>query len=286
MKFKTYLIGLIILVVFIGFMILQFINKDNQTKEKYDIGVVRLATTTSTQGSGLLDKLIPAFEQGNMATVEVMSRGTGIALQLAREGKADVVLVHARSAEDAFIGEGFGINRRDVMYNDFVLLGPPLDPANVKHVKLIDQALISISKTKVLFASRGDNSGTHIREQSLWAKTGIRPAGGWYYKTNKGMLATLQEASAMKAYVLSDRSTYLHNKDNLRLEIVLQGDHQLYNPYGVIAVNPIKVKGVNLKGAMAFINFITSPQGQDIILRFGLDNFGEPLFTPMNLPTR
>lgn len=243
--------------------------------------VLRLATTTSTEDSGLLGTLIPRFEQKYGVTVEILVRGTGAALQLGREGKADVLLVHAREAEDTFLVEGFGINRRDVMYNDFVLLGPPSDPAEILATQTIDQAFNRLLKRKVLFLSRGDNSGTDIREQALWQNNNLTPDGNRYQRTGEGMLETLRAASQHKAYILTDRSTYLYNRDSLDLQIVFEGDRQLYNPYGVIAVNPRQVDGVNYQAAMAFVDFITSEEAQEMIGHFGEKRVGAPLFTPM-----
>ncbi len=245
---------------------------------------VRLATTTSTVGSGLFSVLIPRFEQKYSYAVEVLALGTGAALQAARDGQADVVLVHARPAEDQFIAEGFGLNRRDVMYNDFVLLGPPADPAGIKSVQTTDQAFLKLSGQQATFISRGDNSGTHMREMSVWNHTGINPTGDWYLQAGSGMLATLRAASRQGTYALADRSTYLHNQAELELSIVLEGDKQLFNPYGIIAVNPAKVQKVNYRGAMAFIDFVTSGEGQRLIGSFGKENFGTTLFTPMVLP--
>lgn len=248
--------------------------------------VIRLATTTSTKGSGLLDILVPAFEKKYSTRLDVHPRGTGAALAMARNEEADVILVHARSEEDAFIAKGYGLNRRDVMYNDFVLLGPSSKVAEFKKFRLISESLRHIAKDKQVFITRGDNSGTSIREKSLWEQAKIEPVGTWYTASGKGMLATLKKASELQAYILSDRSTFLHNKDILNLSIVFEGDQQLYNPYGVIAVNPAKVHGVNFEGAMNFVDFITSIEGQRIIADFGKERFKEPLFTPMALNIR
>ena len=255
-------------------------DKQEKESEKKKT-ILRLATTTSTVQSGLFDVLIPVFESKYNITVTVIARGTGAALQLARDGKADVVLVHAKEAEDTFVMEGYGVNRRDVMYNDFVILGPPEDPLQVKGE---NDALIVLKKIfdqKAPFISRGDNSGTHMREMNLWRIAGLKPEGNWYRESKESMLETLKAASKQKAYTLSDRSTYLYNLEELDLIVVVEGDKRLLNPYGVIAVNPEKVSGVNFKPAMAFVDFLTSLEGQEIISGYGRMKFGMPLFTPM-----
>jgi len=243
--------------------------------------VLRLATTTSTVGSGLLAELLPLFEGTHGFRTEVTGCGTGAALQLARQGQADVVLVHARSAEDKFILEGYGINRRDVMANDFVILGPPDDPASLAGIRDVLVALKQISVRQASFLSRGDDSGTHMREMSLWQLAEIAPSGQWYIRSGKGMLDTLAAASAQKAYVLSDRSTYLFNREELKMAVLVEGDRRLLNVYGVIATNPNKVSGVNFTAAMAFVDFITSAPGQKLIAKYGRDTFGRALFTPL-----
>lgn len=263
-------------ILFLTFLLLMISTCNNEKP------VLRLATTTSTVGSGLLDELIPVFEEISEYKVEILSKGTGASLQLARDGGADVVLVHARIEEDLFISEGFGVNRRDVMYNDFVLLGPAEDPAGISGGRDVDEALKKILESQSPFYSRGDNSGTHLREQLLWGNAGIFPHSDHYYLSGKGMLDTLKEADQMGAYVLSDRSTYLFNRQSLNLLIHVEGDSELFNPYGIIAVNPLMVEEVNFEGAMALIDFITSKEGQEIIGKYGTDRFGQPLFIPMS----
>ena len=241
---------------------------------------LRLSTTTSTVGSGLMDVLMPAFENKHSIKVITHATGTGKAIEMARQGKVDVILVHARKLEDEFVMQGYGVNRKDVMYNDFVLLGPADDPLNIKNRDILD-ALTSIARQNGRFFSRADNSGTHVRELSLWRLLGIQPQGDWYKEVGKGMLGTLRIASEIGGYVITDRSTYLHNMDALKLQIMIEGDQRLFNPYGVIAVNPAKIEGVNFNAAMKFIDFLTSREGQEIIGNYGKVKFGSPLFTPM-----
>jgi tungstate transport system substrate-binding protein len=260
------------------------------------VGRLVLATTTSTADSGLLAAILPDFETRYGAKVEVIAVGTGQAIALGEKGDADVLLVHARSQEDAFMAAGFGVNRQDVMYNDFVLIGPPTDPAGLKGMTDVATALVKLAETKSSFISRGDNSGTHTKEQSLWKSTPLslvetpglpdgkpfmRPQGDWYNSIGQGMGATLTMANEQQAYTLSDRATYLTRKQNgLNLDILVEGDSRLFNPYGVIAVNPAQHAGVNAKGATAFIQWITSIETQQLISQFGLAQFGQSLFTP------
>jgi tungstate transport system substrate-binding protein len=253
------------------------------TEPVKDKSILRLATTTSTADSGLLGVLIPVFESKYNVKVHLLAKGTGAALDAARQGQADVVLAHARKAENDFITEGYGINRKDVMYNDFVIVGPPDDPAEVKKAEGVLSALTQIYQTKEKFISRGDNSGTHTRETELWKLTKNNPTGKWYLMSKSGMLKTLKMASKQDAYTLSDRSTYLFNREELDLVIVSEGDELLYNDYGVIAVNPAKVDGVNFEAAMQFIDFITSLEGQEIIAGYGRLRFGKPLYIPLGV---
>jgi len=245
---------------------------------------LKLATTTSTDNSGLLNVLLPPFEKMLGVRVDVIAVGTGKALELGKNGDVDVVLVHARSAEDQFVEEGYGVNRRDVMYNDFIIIGPTDDPAGVKGMKDAVAALENISAKKTPFVSRGDDSGTHKREKSLWEEAGIEPAapgstGGWYMEAGQGMGATLQIADEKQAYTISDRGTYLAYRDKIELEILVEGDaERLANPYGIIAVNPAKHPHVNYVYAMALIGWVTSVEGQKIIAEY--KQFGEPLFYP------
>lgn len=240
---------------------------------------LKLATTTSTDNSGLLNVLLPPFEEAFGVRVDVIAVGTGKALALGRNGDVDIVLVHARSAEDQFVAEGYGINRRDVMYNDFIIIGPADDPAGVKDMKNAVAALKSISAKKAPFASRGDDSGTHKRERILWEEAGIQPAGDWYMETGQGMGATLQVADEKRAYSISDRGTYLAYKGKIEMDILVEGDTaRLANPYGIIAINPARHFHVNYIYAMALIGWVTSVEGQKIIGEY--KRFDELLFHP------
>lgn len=253
----------------------------NTTVSQIQPRILTLATTTSTVDSGLLHQLNPVFEEKFNAQVRVLSLGTGAALRTAENGDADVVLVHARPAEDAFIEAGFGINRRDVMFNDFVIVGPAGDPAGIRGLDSASDALVNISETKSRFVSRGDQSGTHQKEQVVWAQAGIEPQGLWYLSVGQGMGNTLLQASELGAYTLSDRGTWLALKDRLNLELLVEGpvkggDLILLNPYGVIAVNPARHADRDYELAMAYIGFLTSIEAQQMIDDFRIN--GEPLF--------
>ena len=239
---------------------------------------LKLATTTSTENSGLLSFMLPVFEKKTGYKVDVIAVGTGAALKLGENGDVDVVLVHARSAEDAFVAAGFGVNRRDVMYNDFILLGPARDPAWVGNAKDAADAFTRIANSRNDFISRGDNSGTHIKEKEIWVSAGIKPAGQWYKEVGQGMGAVISMTSDLQGYTLSDRGTYLAMKNNVKLVISYEGDPVLFNPYGIIAVNPKRYSSSNYDGAMALIAFFTSPEGQSLIAQFKVD--GEQLFFP------
>lgn len=245
---------------------------------------LRLATTTSTANSGLLDVLLPPFEKRFNIRVDVIPVGTGQALKLGERGEVDVVLVHARSLEDRFVEAGFGVNRRDVMYNDFVIAGHPHDPAGIKGSHSVVDAFINIAAKGAPFISRGDNSGTHIKELSIWKQAGLAPEGLWYMEVGRGMGESLIMASEKGAYILSDRATFLALREKLRLGILFEGDPALFNPYGIIAVNPARYTHVNYTMAVALIDWMTSPEGQRIIYRFGIERFGEPLFVPLVVP--
>lgn len=240
-----------------------------------------LATTTSTQDSGLLDVLIPVFEKQTGYFVKTIAVGSGQAMKMGEKGEADVLLVHSPDAEKKFIEEGYGINRRLVMHNDFVIVGPPADPAKIKGVKSSVEALKRIAETESLFLSRGDNSGTHAKEKTLWKKAEVNPAGQkWYQETGLGMGQTLNVAAEKKGYTLTDRGTYLALKKNLGLNILIEGDAALLNIYHVIEVNSAKWPKVNAAGAKAFADFMVSPKTQEIIKTFGVDKYGSPLFFP------
>ena len=240
--------------------------------------IVRLATTTSTDNSGLLAVLLPPFEQQSGYRVHVIAVGTGKALRLAREGDVDLVLVHARAAEEKLVADGFGVDRRDVMHNDFVIVGPPADPAGVKGMDDAGAALTRIAASGQPFVSRGDDSGTHRKEMALWEANGTRPEGQWYREAGQGMGKVLQIAAELDAYTLADRGTWLAMKSKSPLQILVQGDPVLFNPYGVIAVNPERFPDLNHQGAKALMDWITSPEGRQIIRGFRIE--GEPLFIP------
>ncbi len=241
---------------------------------------LKLSTTTSTENSGLLAVLLPPFEKLFNVKVDVIAVGSGKAIVLGKNGDVDVVLVHERAAEDKFVAEGDGVNRRDVMYNDFIIAGPQDDPANIRGLKNAADAFAGIAKAGARFISRGDQSGTHIKEKDLWAKAGIVPQGKWYHEVGQGMGAVLKMADETKAYTLTDRGTYLAMTGKLKLETLCEGDAVLLNPYGIIAVNPAKFPHVNYLKAMALIGWITSQEGQKIIREFGKEKFGQPLFYP------
>lgn len=239
---------------------------------------IKLATTTSTENSGLLDVLLPPFEAKYDIKVDVISVGTGAAIQLGKNGDVDVVLVHARAAEDAMVEEGYGINRRDVMYNDFIIVGPADDPAGISGEDDAVAVLAKIADSEIYFISRGDNSGTHMKEKQLWQSAGIEPEGDWYLEIGQGMEPTLLVANENRGYVLADRGTYLATKDKIDLVILSEGDDRLFNPYGVIAVNPVVHPHVKYMEAMQFIAWMTSIEGQEII--GGFKAHGEVLFFP------
>ncbi len=244
-----------------------------------------LATTTSTYDSGLLDYILPDFEATYNAEVDVISVGTGQALALGESGDADVLLVHARAREDAFVGAGHGLIRYDVMYNDFVIVGPSDDPAGVSGMESATEALAMIAGAEVVFVSRGDDSGTHTKELSLWAAAEIDPEGNWYISAGQGMGAVITMAEELGAYTLSDRATYAARKAvGLGLEVLVAGDPLLFNPYGVIPVNPDTHPQVNAELAQAFAHWIISLPTQDLIA--GYERDGSPLFTPDSVPYR
>ena len=242
---------------------------------------LRMSTTTSTENSGLLDVLLPPFERMFDVKVDVIAVGTGKALRLGRNGDVDIVFVHAREAEDKFVSDGFGVNRRDVMYNDFVVTGPENDPAKVKGTNNAAKAFAKIAKAGALFVSRGDDSGTHKKEKKIWAQAGVAPRGTWYMEVGQGMGAVLQIADEKRAYTITDRGTYLAFGKKIDLPVLCEGDPLLYNPYGIIAVNPAKYSHAKYLKAMSLIGWITSREGQKIIRGFGREKFGRPLFYPM-----
>ena len=242
---------------------------------------VILATTTSTQDSGLLDVLIPVFEKKTGYFVKTISVGSGQAIAMGQKGEADVLLVHSPDAEMKIVADGSGINRRLIMHNDFIIVGPASDPAKIKGVKSTQEAFKKIAATQSLFISRGDNSGTHSKEKEIWKAAGVKYEGEkWYQQTGLGMGQTLNVASEKKTYTLADRGTYLALKKRLDLEILAEGDAILLNIYHVIEVNPAKFPKVNAAGGKAFADFMVSKEAQDMIKTFGVDKFGSPLFFP------
>ena len=239
-----------------------------------------LVSTTSTQDSGLLDVLLPAFTEKTGYNVQLVAVGSGQALKIGEEGNADVILLHSPAAEKEFVANGSGIDRRLVMHNDFVLVGTPSDPAKIRGKSPAD-ALKEIFTSGATFVSRGDDSGTHVKELALWKNAGLDPAGQiWYLETGQGQGATLSIASEKGGYALTDRGTFLTYKSNVDLEILVEGDPFLLNVYHVLTVNPEKWPNVNLQGAKAFADFITSTEGQKIIGEFGMDKYGQQLFIP------
>ena len=241
-------------------------------------GTLRLATTTSTENSGLLKAILPRFEAASGLKMQVISVGTGKAMKLGENGDVDVLLVHSRPDEDLFVAQGFGVNRRDVMYNDFILVGPRADPARVRGGKDVLAALRRILDTGATFVSRGDDSGTDKMEKGYWKEVGRRPEGRQYLSAGQGMGEVLTMADNLAAYTLSDRATYGAYKRRIGLDIVVQGDARMFNPYGVIAVNPARYPDVNFKGAMQFIEWLTGPEGWRAVADFRVD--GEQVFFP------
>ena len=238
-------------------------------------------STTSTQNSGLYDHILPMFEEKTGIDVRVVAVGTGQALENGRRGDADVLLVHAKPAEEKFVAEGYGVTRHDVMYNDFVILGPASDPAGVKGMDDAPAALARIAEEQAIFASRGDDSGTHKKELSLWDAAGVDPSeasGTWYRETGSGMGATLNTGIGMDAYVMTDRATWISFGNKADHEILVEGDEALFNQYGIIMVNPQKHPRVKVEAAQSFIDWILSEEGQNAIASFKVE--GEQLFTP------
>lgn len=242
-------------------------------------GEIKLATTTSTENSGLLKYLLPQFERETGVTVKVIAVGSGKAMKMGEMGDVDVLLVHARKMEDAFVAAGFGVNRRDVMYNDFIVVGPSADPAKVAGSKDVIASFRKIAASGAKFISRGDNSGTDVMEKSYWKEAGIEPKGQpWYVNAGLGMGEVLTMAAQMPGYTLSDRATYGAYRAKTGLAIAVQGDSKMFNPYGIIAVNPARHPGTNYADAMKLVEWITSPRGQEAIGGYKVE--GEQLFFP------
>ncbi|MCX5813618.1 MAG: substrate-binding domain-containing protein [Proteobacteria bacterium] len=269
---KLVSLSLVVLAVFLlsGLSPVQAIEKN-----------VIMATTTSTQDSGLLDVLLPVFEKKTGYFVKTIAVGSGQAMAMGQKGEADVLLVHSPAAEQKFVKEGYGVNRRLVMHNDFIVVGPSSDPAKIKGMKSTIDVFKKIASTKSLFMSRGDNSGTNSKEKEIWKAAGIKGEGEkWYQQTGLGMGQTLNVASEKAAYTLADRGTYLALKKKLSLDILAEGDAVLLNIYHVIEVNSSKWPKVNTAGARAFADFMVSKEVQDIIKTFGVEKFGSALFFP------
>ncbi len=245
-----------------------------------------LTTTTSTYDTGLLDAIHPEFEEMYGVTVDAVAQGTGAALETARNGDSDIVMVHARGLEDEFMRNGYGINRRDLMFNDFVIVGPESDPAGIEGMDSATEALATIAEEQATFVSRGDNSGTHTKELNLWEAAGVEPGGDWYQEIGAGMGEALNNANQQGAYTLSDRGTFISQRSEIDLTILVQGPieggpESLSNPYGVMAVNPAVHENANYDLAMAYIGWITSPAAQDAISNYTMN--GEQLFFPRAL---
>ena len=249
-----------------------------QAADRKDKDVI-LSTTTSAQDSGLLDELIPLFEKQSGYRVKIVAVGTGQALERAAKGEADVALVHAPSLEKEYVAQGQLLNRRQVMSNEFIIIGPSNDPAKIK-AKTVVGALKLIEQSHAPFVSRGDNSGTHNLEKSLWKSAGITPKGAWYVESGQGMGATLDIANERHGYTISDRGTYLASLKRLTLPILVQGDGRLLNVYSVMEVNPANGPKINTAGGKAFADFMVAPSTQSVIKNFGVKKFGQPLFVP------
>ena len=240
--------------------------------------LIRLATTTSTANSGLMDYLLPRFTAESGVEVHLIAVGTGKALRLGREGDVDLVLVHARAAEDAFVAAGYGVDRADVMYNDFIIVGPRSDPAGIGKAETVAEVFKRIAESGQPFISRGDDSGTHKRELILWQSAAKKPAGSWYREVGQGMGKTLQVANEMDAYTMTDRGTWLAYQSKLDIDLLFENDPPLFNPYGIIAVNPQRHAHVNYSGAKKLIDWMVSPATQKLIGEFRIQ--GMQLFVP------
>jgi tungstate transport system substrate-binding protein len=262
-------------------VILAFVSISGITWSQEKGKTVILSTTTSTQDSGLLDVLIPIFEKQTGYFVKTIAVGSGQAMAMGQKGEADVLLVHSPAAEKKFVAEGYGVNRRIIMHNDFVVVGPSDDPAKLKGMKSASESFKKIAAGNALFLSRADKSGTHTKEMGIWKSAGINPEGQkWYQQTGLGMGQTLNVAGEKKAYTLADRGTYLALRKNLQLDILVEGDSILLNVYHVIELNPTKWPKVNAAGGKAFADFMVSKETQEIIQTFGVDKYGSPLFFP------
>lgn len=239
---------------------------------------IRLATTTSTENSGLLHYLLSEFKEDSNLDIHVIAVGTGKALRMGRDGDVDVLLVHAPAAEQKFVAQGYGIKRVPLMYNDFVIIGAPGDPASIRNSTSIEQVFNKIQASGNLFISRGDDSGTHKKEMKIWSAAKLSPEGDWYREIGQGMGKAIQIANELDAYTLTDRGTWLSYTDKVKLEILYQNDTKLHNPYGIIAVSNVHYPDINIKGADTLINWLTSARGQQLIGQY--KKYNQLLFTP------
>lgn len=272
---------LLVLLLFISFVAVGcgvFNKTDPGTQSLVHSKELILVTTTSTYDSGLLDYFLPFFEEKYNYDVKVISLGTGQALEQGKNGDADVALVHAKAAELQMVADGHYVDRADVMYNDFVIVGPNTDPAGLKAIKDLKEVFIALAEEEVAFISRGDDSGTHKKELSLWEASNIVPKGLWYVSAGSGMGDTLRIADEMQGYTLTDRATYLSLRETLDLGIIFEGANGLFNQYGIMAVNPTNYTGINYEGAKLLIDYFCSAEGQELIA--GFKPFGDTLFFP------
>lgn len=273
----------VVAILTLGLLVLAGCNQQaGEAEDKLANKAIILSTTTSTENSGLLDYLLPKFTEETGVEVKVVAVGTGKALQMGQDGEADILLVHAKSSEEEFVAAGHGTERHDVMYNDFVLIGPAADPVDLKGQAGADilAAFRLIAENQLKFFSRGDESGTHKMEKNLWAELGIAPEGEWYLSTGRGMGEVIQMTNEGLGYTLTDRATYLSMKDQLDVVVLVEGDTRLFNQYGVIPVNPNKNDKINAEGARIFMNWLLSEKGQQLIGEFGKEQYGDSLFIP------
>ena len=278
MRMRKFVVPLLVAMLAFALVVVQGCGGQQQAAQTENKDII-LATTTSTQDSGLLDELNPKFEEKTGYKVKTIAVGTGQALEMGKKGEADVLLVHAPKSEQEVVDMGAAINRQLVMHNDFIIVGPADDPAGIKGLKTAE-AFKMIADKKAVFVSRGDESGTHKKEKEVWTAAGVKPEGDWYQQSGTGMGATLNIANDKQGYTLTDRGTYLAQKKNLSLDVLVEGDKVLLNIYHVMQVNPEKFDKVNNDGGKAYVDFMVSPEVQKIIEEFGKDKFGEPLFYP------
>lgn len=239
-----------------------------------------LATTTSIRDAGLLDAILPGFERASGTRVRVIAVGSGHAMELGRRGEADILVLHDPVGEEAFMTDGFGLERSPLMHNEFVIVGPPTDPAGVRGASSAARALTAIGRARALFISRGDRSGTSVKEQRLWRLSGVRPERVWYRESGQGMSATLQIANELRAYTLTDIGTFLSHRPRLDLEILVEGDSALHNPYHVIVIDDRRFEWVNAEGAQDLKEYLIAAATQEAIGEFGREQFGRSLFVP------